>query len=85
MSLTLVFLKIHVVRFENRYLTNLMPPLTTVILMVCTVHANGQSEVPTPLINSDDMSFEEAERYINKLAKVIQPAISPSGPDHQLS
>ena len=81
-SLTLVFLKIHMVGFESRYLTNLMPPLTTAILMVCTVRPDGQNEAPTPWVNSDDMSFEEAERYINEIAKVIQLAISPSGSDH---
>ena len=75
-----MFLKIHAVRSANRYLTS-PHPLTLVILMVCTDHTDDHHEVPTSYARSENLTFEEAERRINAIAKVIQLAIFPSDPD----
>lgn len=80
--LTLVFLKTHAVRSENRYLTSPIPPLTPVILMVCTDHADDNRNAPMSYVRSENLTFAEAERRIDEIAKVIQLAISPPGPEH---
>ena len=81
-SLILAFPKIHVVRSANRCLTGPLSPLTPVILILCTVYADDDHEGPTSYVRSENLTFEEAERRIDEIAKVIQLAIPFPFPDH---
>lgn len=57
------------------------PSLTLVILAVRTVHADDHRAAPTLYVRTENLTFEEAERRIDEIAKVVQLAISPSGSD----
>lgn len=58
--------------------------LTSVISTVYTVRAGGDHRgAPVWYIRSENLTFEEAEKRIDEISKVMQIVISsPSGPNH---
>jgi len=57
-----------------------MPSLTLVILMHAVL-ADDHRAVPTLYVHTENLTFEEAEKRIDEIAKVIQLIVSPSGSD----
>lgn len=73
----------HLVRSTKSCLPNPVLPLTPVISTLYTAHDDDHREAPMLYTRSENLTFEEAEKRIDEIAKVMQIAIRPrSGPNH---